>query len=421
MAAQPQPPADVRVPRSAATGMARRVALVAPFGLRPKGTTSARILPIARVLASRGASVRVVIPPWDDPGRAGQRWREDGVEIVHTTARGAPFGAAQILRELLRETRGFAPDVVHCFKPIGYSGALAAILTASARRRGTPLIVVDSDDFEGPAGWSGRRRLGLAGAVRGAQEASTLRSAPLATVASQWLRQHLLELGRSPESILYLPNGHAVESRAVVHQKRELDRTGGCAPEPPTLLWYTRFTEAQPSRAADLIAAVLALVPAARLVVVGEEINAGDRAAAAAALAAAGVDERVDWRGYEPGAVERWLSASRGPVVAIYPLEDDPTNRARCPSKVPQLMALGIPVVAESVGEISSYLAAETECLVAPGDREGFAVRAARLLEDGRLRARVRKRLQAAAERWRWETVAGGLLDWYTRRLAPVC
>ncbi len=377
------------------------------------------MLPIARVLAAQGARVRVVIPPWDDPGRAGQRWREDQVEVVHTTAGRGPLMGARIVHELLRETRGFAPDVVHCFKPIGYSGAAASILTASARRRGTPLVVVDADDLEGRGGWSGRRGLGLAGAVRGAQEAATLRGAPLATVASQWLRQHAMELGRAAETVLYLPNGHAVEAPPA-GRKRAGGNAGGCTREAPTLFWYTRFTEAQPSRIADLVGAILAIVPAARLVVLGEEINPGDRAAAAAAFAAAGLDDRVDWRGFEADAVARWLNERPRELVAIYPLDDDLTNRARCPSKVPQLMALGIPVVAERVGEMSNYLAdAAAECLVPPGDRAGFANRVAQLLQNDRSRARVERRLQAAAERWRWEAVAGGLLDWYARRLVP--
>ncbi len=419
MAAQLESVADDAAgPQRPRNGRPRRIVLVAPFGLRPKGTTSARVLPIARVLAAQGARVRVVIPPWDDPGRAGQRWQVDSVEVVHTSAGGGPLGSAHILGQLLRETREFAPDVVHCFKPIGYSGALASILTASARRRGMPLVVVDADDLEGPGGWSGRRRLGIAGAVRGAQESATLRNAPLATVASEWLRQHLLRLGRPADSILHLPNGHSIAPRPAGRRSRAKPSE---SPEVarPVLLWYTRFTEVRPARAAELIARSLAAVPSARLVIVGEEINAGDRAATAAALAAVGIGDRVDWRGYEPDAVEGWLSGSHDRVVAIYPMDDDPTNRARCPSKIPQLMALGIPLVAESVGEIPLYLAgAEAECLVAAGGQNGFVEHVSKLLEDAGLHAKVQRRLKAGAARWHWDAVAGGLLDWYTRQLA---
>jgi glycosyltransferase involved in cell wall biosynthesis len=406
---------------------ALRVALVAPFGLRPKGTTSARVLPIARVLAARGLPVRAVIPPWDDPERAGQQRCEDGVEIVHTSAGNSLFGPATVIWQLLRAVRSFGPDVVHCFKPIGYSGALAELLTVSARQRRTPLVVVDADDLEGPLGWSGRRRLGIRGALRGAQEAATLRRAPLVSVASDWLREHCLGLGRSADSILYLPNGYAGSGvpQSVPPERgrvRGPDGTSGTyhrdeGPS-PTLLWYTRFTEARAARVADLLTPIFGAMPDARLVVIGEEVGAGDRARLAAALVAAGLDDRVDWQGYGDTAVEDTLRHTSGPVVAIYPMDDDRTNRARCPSKVPQLMALGVPIVAEGVGEISRYLAGFEDCCIAePGGVETFATKVIRLLQNPRLRAETGHRLQDAAVQWRWELVADGLEDWYRATL----
>ncbi|MDQ3928650.1 MAG: hypothetical protein M3328_05830, partial [Chloroflexota bacterium] len=35
--------------------------------MQPKGTVSARMMPLARALAEKGHRVRVVVPPWDDP------------------------------------------------------------------------------------------------------------------------------------------------------------------------------------------------------------------------------------------------------------------------------------------------------------------------------------------------------------------
>ena len=58
-----------------------RIALLAPFGLRAKGTARARTLPLARGLARRGHSVAVFIPPYDSVEDAGRRWRDDGVEV----------------------------------------------------------------------------------------------------------------------------------------------------------------------------------------------------------------------------------------------------------------------------------------------------------------------------------------------------
>jgi len=105
-------------------------------------------------------------------------------------------------------------------------------------------------------------------------------------------------------------------------------------------------------------------------------------------------------------------------VVAVYPMDDDVVNRARCPSKIPQLMALGLPLVAEGVGEIRSYMAGlERACLVEPGDDEGFRRLVESLLSSADRRARLGKRLQRAAEQWRWERLAAGLLPWYESAL----
>jgi glycosyltransferase involved in cell wall biosynthesis len=393
-----------------------RVALIAPFGLRPKGTTTARVLPIGRVLAAQGATVRVIIPPWDDPERAGERWTEDGVEVVHTKLGPRPLRPATILWDIGRELRAFRPDVVHAFKPIGYSGAVARRL-AGGVARGGPLVVVDADDLEGSEGWAGRRRLGIGGRLRGAQERRTLRTAPLVTVASSWLADFVGDLGVSPERVLRLPNGHG-----VVRKPGTGPELGTRNPEPgpelagrdSELLWYTRFTEASPGRAARMLAPLLRAHPELRITVLGDELEAGARAVVQGALSAEGVASQTRWASYEQ-------PPSPNPhAIAVYLMDDDLVNRARCPSKVPQLMALGIPIVAEAVGEIPTYLGGfESECLAPPGDDVAFRERVAALLASKQRRGRLSKRLQRAAEPWRWDRVSAGLMEWYQSHLLP--
>ena len=470
-----------------------RVALVAPFGLRPKGTTSARVLPIARVLAAQGAEVRVIVPPWDDPDRAGERcvwgsgapaWgsgvggRGPGlgtgltpdplsnsrppsvVQIVHTRLGLMPVRPGLIFWDMLRELRAFQPDVVHAFKPIGYSGAIARRLAGNGAG---PLVVVDTDDLEGPPGWSGRRGLGLGGLVRGAQERRTLRAAPSVTVASAWLADFAARLGVPAERQLRLPNGHGIvpspefrvpsqnevvpspESRVPSPNERvpspesrvpSRDRDGaddwrlgtedlivetddsGLGTRDARLVWYTRFTEAAPARAARLLAPLLRARPELRLTILGDELGAGDRYAMEMALVGEGVGPQVVWVGYEQASADDLLLGVARDAVAVYPLDDDVVNRARCPSKVPQLMALRVPIVAESVGEVGRYLAGfEGSCLVQPGDEEGFRRRVMALIDDREERTRLGERLQGAAEEWRWDRVAAGLLRWYGEAL----
>jgi glycosyltransferase involved in cell wall biosynthesis len=212
--------------------------------------------------------------------------------------------------------------------------------------------------------------------------------------------------------VRYLPNGHdqdPLPSEAPAEHSAL-----------PTILWYTRFTEASPQRAAHLFAPLLQADPQLRLAVLGEEIAEGARAALGVAFAGLRVDLQVDWLGYHPEGIERYLAKRQGQVVAAYPMDDDAVNRARCPSKVPQLMAMGIPVVAEAVGELNSYLAGfESECLVTPGHGDVLRTRLASLLAQPDRRLSLGADLQQAADRWRWERTAAGLLDWYRDVVHP--
>jgi glycosyltransferase involved in cell wall biosynthesis len=66
------------------------------------------------------------------------------------------------------------------------------------------------------------------------------------------------------------------------------------------------------------------------------------------------------------------------------------------------------------VGELNNYLAGfEHDCLVAPGHADEFRGRLAGLLRDSDRRISLGSALQHAAEQWRWERTAAGLLDWY--------
>jgi glycosyltransferase involved in cell wall biosynthesis len=444
-----------------------RVALVAPFGLRPKGTTIARVLPIGRELAHQGAEVRVLLPPWDDPERANSRWIEDRLEIMHTPVATGPLTPVVVFSALLSQVKRWKPDVVHAFKPIGYSGALAWLLAARNWSRPEagfrPLVVVDCDDLEGPAGWAGRRRQGIGGRLRGIQERRTLARANAVTVASHWLGSFAASVGSPPGLIHYLPNGCAPhEDGEILAGTRtwsspdvRLTAPGAAPPtlpasessdQPPSstavsnaaiseiepalpsrvessdasvgggvrrqLIWYTRFTEANPGRVADLIAPLLHDDPSLRLLVIGDEIERGDRSVAMQAFYRLGLDQRVEWRSYG----ERWTpDAIAGPgAVAIYPLDDDLVNRARCPSKIPQLMAMGMPVVAERVGEAARYLGdVSKSCLAAPGDSESFRSLVRALLRDEAARLALAARIKQSATRWSWESTTHGLLDWY--------
>ena len=71
-----------------------RIAFVAPFGLRAKGTTRARVLPLARELARRGHTVAVFVPPYDSPEDSGRRWVDESVDVINIALPGLGQGGA---------------------------------------------------------------------------------------------------------------------------------------------------------------------------------------------------------------------------------------------------------------------------------------------------------------------------------------
>jgi hypothetical protein len=132
-----------------------KIVFIGPFGLQPKTTMRVRALPLAKALAARGHTVTLLIPPWDDPDRSGQRWVEEGVAVVNVSLPGP--GVARwpglfhllLARSLVAQTLALQPDVVHLFKPKAYAGLAHLMLWGLRRLKGLRVrLVVDTDDWE---------------------------------------------------------------------------------------------------------------------------------------------------------------------------------------------------------------------------------------------------------------------------------
>ena len=187
------------------------IAMLGPFGLRPKSTMRRRALPLGKALAARGHGVTIIVPPWDWPADAGRQWQEEGVEVrcLSLSPSVPGLSAIALVVRLLRGALDTQPDVVHCFKPKAYAG-LAAFLLWYGRYVGLwrGRLVVDSDDWEGPGGWN--ERGGYSWAQRpffAWQERWGLLHADAVTVASHTLQTLAWSLGVPPERLHYLPNG----------------------------------------------------------------------------------------------------------------------------------------------------------------------------------------------------------------------
>src|SRR5207237_908114 len=74
----------------------------------------------------------------------------------------------------------------------------------------------------------------------------------------------------------------------------------------------------------------------------------------------------------------------------IFPMDDTLLNRCKCSVKLIDLLAHGVPVVADAVGQSKEYIRHnESGMLVAPGDVDTFAATVVGLLNDKEKRAEL--------------------------------
>jgi glycosyltransferase involved in cell wall biosynthesis len=387
------------------------IVMLAPFGMRPKGTLAARMLPLAQALVRRGHRVSIVAPPVLNPEDSGRRVALDGVMVAHTRLprlsgmAGAPELAAALLRAALSER----PEVLHLFKPKGYGG-LAALL-ARAIRPALPLVV-DSDDWEGRGGWNDLLPYPYAAKLLfGWQERDLPRRAAAVTVASRTLETQVWGLGVPRERVFYLPNGVSVEHATSNVECSSAQALAGRAVtfdvrrSTFNLLLYTRFWEFDLRDLVAALAGIAAVRSDVRLVVVGRGERGEERELLRLA-ARAGLAGMLDYRGWlEPATIPAVLAAAD---VALSPLDDTLINRARGLAKLLELMAAGLPIVASRVGQAAEYIEdGRSGLLVPPGEPGALARAVLALLADAGTRARLTAGALARAAEYRWDILAG--------------
>jgi glycosyltransferase involved in cell wall biosynthesis len=397
---------------------ALRIIMLAPFGIRPKGSLAARMLPLAQALARRGHSVSIVAPPVQNPQDAGRHELYDGVPVTHTAlpTLPGPLGVLQQVAGLLRPALAEQPDIVHLFKPKGYSG-LAALLARAARPR-LPLVV-DTDDWEGWGGWNDLLPYPrLAKELFAWQERDLPRRAAAVTVASRTLENQVWGLGVAPERVFYLPNGVSSADLRVQSVEIGSHETQNSKLKTYSLLLYTRFWELDVRDIVVVLVAIVARCPAARLVVIGRG-ERGEEQDLLRLARRAGVAAAIDYRGWvEPAQIPALLASAD---VALAPMDDTLINRARGLAKLLELMASGLPIVAGRVGQAAEYIEdGRSGLLVPPGDPAALARAVLALLADASRRTRLGQEARArVARHYMWEQLAPRAEAAYERARQP--
>jgi glycosyltransferase involved in cell wall biosynthesis len=230
-----------------------------------------------------------------------------------------------------------------------------------------------------------------------------LTHADAVTVASRALETIAWSLGVPRNRVSYVPNGvnrlpTGDASRAELRAKLELG-------DAPTILLYTRFFEFSMERLGAILSQILRVKPQARLLVVGQGLKGED----------AQFLRMADAQGWRANVVHAgWVDFARlgdtlrAADVAIYPFDDTLVNRTKAIVKLMDLLAAGIPVVADTVGQIREYITPDkTGILVEPGDVNGFARSVLELLDDAAKRERLGScAAQTMARDYDWDRLA---------------
>jgi glycosyltransferase involved in cell wall biosynthesis len=307
--------------------------------------------------------------------------RRRGCRVVDIPALGrevAPLADLTALAELVRLIRRERPAIVHTHtSKAGFIGRLAAVIARA------PAVIHQPHGHIFYGYYSPRRT-----AVFTALERQAARwTDRIITLTDRGAQEHLARgIGRA-EQYVAVPSGvPTAELRAAAPHRGEARARLGLDPDAFIVVGLGRLV---PIKGFDLLAralpALIAQIPSARVLLVGD---GAERAHLGAIAASMGVAERLRMTG-ETTDVTSYLAAAD--VVAV-PSRNEGMGRV-----IVEAMALGLPVVATSVGGIPDVVT-DGECgrLVEPEDVDALA---AALIELGRDPALRRKLGEAAVLR----------------------
>jgi glycosyltransferase involved in cell wall biosynthesis len=189
-----------------------------------------------------------------------------------------------------------------------------------------------------------------------------LHGAAAITTVSQPLADVLIEVGVPSERITVIPNG-VDTTRFTLGDQAEARRTLGLGDHPLVVCVSRLSHEKGVDVLVDAALSLMASLPAARIVVVGD---GSERPALEARIAAAGLADRVRLAGAVPhAAVATWMTAAD--VIAM------PSRREGHPNAAMEALACGRPLVASRVGALAELVTTARGLTVPPLDADALS------------------------------------------------
>jgi glycosyltransferase involved in cell wall biosynthesis len=303
-------------------------------------------------------------------------------------------------RTLLTET-----DVIHLGKPHPING-VAALGTKLLRGK---RLYLDCDDYEAESNrFSGRWQK----AVVRLFEDNLPRFVSGMTVNTRFMQERNIALGFPAERIVYVPNGVDRERFANVDLGKVQGLRRKLGLDNKKVIAYMGSMSLV-NHPLDLLLEAFAIVRRrcsdAVLILVGggqdydflqrraEELGLGEAAIFAGRV--------------KPEAVPYYLALAD---VSIDPVHDDVVARARCPLKLFESMAVGVPVVTGDVGDRREILG-RAGLLVAPGDAEALVEGILAVLRDEVRAKAIAETALEMRERYCWDVLVRDFVRVYDR------
>ncbi len=220
----------------------------------------------------------------------------------------------------------------------------------------------------------------------------------------------------SPAQVNYLPNGSGLETHLTRpgENLQTLRHKLGLGNR-PTLLLYSRLFEFDLSKLVLILQAVKAQLPELAVLAVGTGLYEEDTAVLRQKLASANLlDSFIDLGWLDEEKLPHTLRLAD---VGLYLMEDTLLNRTKCPVKLADMLACGVPVIGERVGQVAEYIVAgETGLLRPVGDTAGLSEDIVLLLRSAERRAEMgRTAVVDVRQRFAWARLAAQLEEVYQR------
>ncbi|MDP7264671.1 MAG: glycosyltransferase [Candidatus Thermoplasmatota archaeon] len=357
-----------------------KIVMLAPFGIS-KGTVLSRILPLGHALAGRDNDVEIVIP--QEKSSMKVPICSGSLSLINILT-GSPKMAIDDLRasyQMMRTASALDPDLIHVFKPKGYSG-LAGMLIRAGEKLGNEKIplVLDGDDYEGFGGMNDVMNYPLTwNFFFHFQERFLPRISDRMTLASTYLMDYYSSFGAERENMTHLPNGvnpfiHCPETiekelmefltkRIINSEVRTApekegvftgtnEEIGDYVPE-ETISLFTRFRDHSHARVLNIFRSIQKENSKVKFLLSGggEE---GESLYLQKGMKKYLKRGSFFFTGTFPfSSLYEIFSYSN---IAMVPMDDSNITRAKCSAKLVDLMAMGKAVVADNVGENGNYI-----------------------------------------------------------------